>query len=121
MNWLYAASVLSGITTLLHFFGGGLTTVKPLLNSTLNNESKYTNYYCWHMVTIILVAMTVCFYLAARNTEFRELGVLCCVLSLAFALWSCLLIYTKKQKPFVLPQWTFFFPIAIVSAVGLFS
>jgi len=120
MNWLYTASALSAITALLHIFGGGKTTAKPLLESSLNSQAKYTNYYCWHMVTIIIIAMSVCFFLAARNTEYRELGVLSTILSLSFALWSCLLIYIKKQKVFVLPQWVFFFPIAVAGAVGLF-
>lgn len=119
MYWLYAASLLSGITALLHIFGGGKTTAEPLLKSSLGDRAKYTNYYCWHMVTIILIAMAVCFFLAARYVEYRELGILSTALSLAFALWSCLLIYSKKQKLFVLPQWVFFFPIAITGVVGL--
>jgi len=121
MNWLYLASVLSGVTTLLHVFGGGLTTARPLLKSELEDRAKYTNYYCWHMVSIVLLALTVCFFLAGQDIEFRELGVLSFALSLAFAIWSTFLIYIKKQKPFILPQWLFFYPIAAVSAVGLFS
>ena len=120
MNWLYAASALSGITALIHIFGGGKSVAKPLLESSMNDEAKYTNYYCWHIVTIIIIAMAVGFFLAARNSDYRELGILCSALSLAFALWSCLLIYIKKQKPFELPQWVLFFPIAIVGAIGLF-
>jgi len=120
VNWLYAASVLSAITALLHIVGGGKTTAQPLLESSLNDRAKYTNYYCWHIVTIVIIAMAVCFFLAARHVEYRELGILSTALSLAFAIWSCLLIFIKKQKPFVLPQWVFFFPIAIVGVVGLF-
>jgi Mn2+/Fe2+ NRAMP family transporter len=121
MNWLYAASLLSGITALVHIFGGGKTVAKPLLASSMEDEAKYTNYYCWHMVTIIIISMTICFFLAARNEEYRELAVLSSALSLAFAVWSCFLIYLKNQKPFVLPQWVLFFPIAILGAIGVFQ
>ena len=43
MNWLYAASALSGITALIHIFGGGKSVAKPLLESSMNDEAKYTN------------------------------------------------------------------------------
>lgn len=119
MFWLYTASVLSAITALIHIFGGGKTVAQPLLESSMNDEAKYTNYYCWHMVTIIIVAMAMCFFLAAHNVEFRELAVLSSALSFVFALWSCMLIYMKKQKPFGLPQWLLFFPIAITGVIGL--
>ena len=119
MYWLYAASALSGFTALLHIFGGGKSAAKPLLESSMNDEAKYTNYYCWHMVTIIIISLSVCFLLAARNVEFRELAILSVALCFAFALWSCFLIYIKKQKPFVLPQWVLFFLIAVVGTVGL--
>ena len=101
MYWLYSASALSAITALIHIFGGGKSVAKPLLESSMNDEAKYTNYYCWHMVTIIIVVMAVCFFLAARSVEFRELGVLSSALSFAFAIWSCLLIYIKKQKKYI--------------------
>jgi len=119
MYWLYAASVLSGMTALLHIFGGGKSTAKPLLESSLDDEAKYTNYYCWHIVTIIIITMAVCFFLAARSERFLELGMLSSVLSIAFGLWSCLLIYIKKLKPFGLPQWLIFLPIGLLGAIGL--
>jgi len=119
MYWLYAASLLSALTALLHIFGGGVAVARPVLNSDLNDEAKYTSYYCWHMVTIIIVAMSVCFFLAGRYPELRELGVLCCILSFAFAVWSVVLIIAKKQKLLKLPQWILFFPIAIIGAAGL--
>ena len=119
MNWLYAASVLSGLTALLHIFGGGKTAAQPLLESSMEDGAKYTNYYCWHMVTIIIIAMSVSFYLAACNVQLIELAVLSTGLSFAFALWSCLLIVIKKQNPFVLPQWLLFFPIALLGLLGV--
>jgi len=98
VNWLYAASVLSAITALLHIVGGGKTTAQPLLESSLNDRAKYTNYYCWHIVTIVIIAMAVCFFLAARHVEYRELGILSTALSFAFAIWSCLLIFTYRRN-----------------------
>lgn len=119
MNWLYAASILTELTALLHIFGGGKSVAKPLLQSALDDEAKYTSYYCWHMATIVMVAMSVCFFLAAQKTEFRDLGILSSALSLAFGVWSVVLVFIKKQSAFVLPQWILFLPIAVISAIGL--
>jgi len=119
MYWLYAASLLCALTTLIHIFGGGPAVAKPLLDSALDDEAKYTNYYCWHMVTIVIAAMAICFFLAARRPESFQLGVLATVLSFAFGIWSVALVIGKKQGFFTLPQWALFFPIGIVGAVGL--
>lgn len=120
MNWLYAASALSAITCLIHLFGGGITVAKPLLESELGAEAKYANYYCWHMVTIMIAAMAICFFLAARAWASMDLAVLSSSLAFAFALWSGALIMLKKQPMLTLPQWILFLPTAIVGFIGSF-
>ena len=51
--WLAAAMAL--LTTLVHTFAGGREVARPLLASNaLPPASKWLNYYCWHITTILL-------------------------------------------------------------------
>lgn len=118
MNWLYLASLLSAVTLVIHVFGGGITVARPLLESNLGAEAKYTNYYCWHMVTIIIAAMAICFFLSARAMASVDVALLSSVLALAFAVWSGALTIIKKQHVLILPQWILFLPIAITGFIG---
>ena len=62
--WLAAAMAL--ITTLVHTFAGGREVARPLLASNaLPPASKWLNYYCWHITTILLAFMTAGYALAA--------------------------------------------------------
>lgn len=119
MYWLYAASVLSALTFFVHVLGGGKSAARPLLDSELENEVKYTNYYCWHIVTIVIGAMAICFFLSASSTASVDLAILSSALALAFAIWSGALTILKRQSVLALPQWILFLPIAIMGFLGL--
>ena len=115
-----AAAVLSLLVCGLHVFAGGPAIAAPLLRSAdLGRVSKYTNYYCWHIVTIVLLAMPVGFLLGALRRESLDIAALMTVLAGAFMLWSLGLVVWKKQKPFHLPQWALFLPVTVVGALGL--
>ena len=63
MNWfLFAAAVASLTTFLAHLFWGGHEVAKPLLNtSEMEEVTKLTTYYCWHISTILFFIMTCAF------------------------------------------------------------
>ena len=64
--WLLAAGVAATITTLIHIFAGGPTVAAPLLAARdIAETPKLTNYYCWHIVTITLAAMSFAFIYAS--------------------------------------------------------
>jgi hypothetical protein len=115
---LYIASGLSLFTTLVHIFAGGKSVAKPLLKSALSAEPKFTNYYCWHMVSIVLLSISIVFYLAARAYVSLDLSQYITVLVFLFSLWSIILTVWKKQKFLVLPQWILFLPIAVCGYMG---
>ncbi|MBX2852463.1 MAG: hypothetical protein KTR15_12045 [Phycisphaeraceae bacterium] len=117
MYWLYAASLLSVLTLVIHVTAGGRAVARPLLESELGPEAKYTNYYCWHLVTIVIAA---CFALPASQAAAIDLARLATVLAAAFAAWSGLLAILKRQNALTLPQWMLFLPIAVCGAAGSF-
>lgn len=58
MLWILCA--LSALTFVVHTFVGGPVVVRPLLaNDTLPKASKWLAYYCWHIATVMLAAVTI--------------------------------------------------------------
>jgi hypothetical protein len=116
--FLWLASIFNLITAVIHFFVGGKFVAKPLLNSSLKTVAKYTNYYCWHMVSIILVAMSLAFALAALYPSAWDLGAAALLLAISFLLWSVALWTWKNINPLKLPQWILFM---FISVAGLLA
>lgn len=118
--WLMTAGVAAGAVCALHIFLGGPAVAKPLLRAKdMNPVARYTNYYCWHTVTIVLASMALAFVLAALSPPAVELAWAATLLSAAFALWSIGLVVWKKQKPLHLPQWLLFVAVTALGGVGL--
>jgi hypothetical protein len=115
------AAFLSLLTWGVHTFIGGPQIAGPLLKSKLRHVPKYTNYYCWHLVTIVLLAMTAGFGYATFVPSGLDVAILFTVLSASFAIWSFVLILYSKSKLFELPQWIFFVLITGVALVGLMT
>ena len=115
-NWHFAAGLLSGATCLLHFFAGGPETVPPLLSAKeLGTRPKFTAYYCWHLVTLMLATMSAGFLFAALG---GAESVLWTLLASASMFWSLGMIVKYKLRPTEFPQWMLFAPIAICGVIG---
>jgi len=115
--WILAAAGACGITTLLHIFGGGATAARALLaTKDMSRVDMLTNYYCWHLVTIVLAAMTAGFGWAGLNPPEHALVIGLTGLSGAFTLLSIALVMVYRVKPLALPQWLFF---AVIAGLGL--
>ncbi len=120
--YLIAAAVISLFTCLLHVFAASKPIVRPLLTATeLHPVPKYTHYYCWHIVSLVLLSMPVGFLLAATRDGARDLGMLMTLLAGSFAVWSLFLVIWKKQKPLQMPQWALFLPTTILGGLGLWQ
>jgi hypothetical protein len=120
MNWLFlAAAAVSFVTWGIHVFAGGPTVARPVLQTEgLDPVAKHTAYYCWHLVSMVLLAMPLSFLRAAMRPQSRELAVLMSVLAAAFTLWSIALLVWKRQRALDLPQWILFLPIAVLGLLG---
>lgn len=119
--WLLAAGVAAGLTTLIHIFGIGPEVVRPLFAAQdIEEVPKLLNYYCWHLVTTTIAAMTFTFTYAALTPDEAMLAIMSTVISGVFALWSILLIAWKRQKAIEMPQWILFAAITGLALPGLF-
>lgn len=68
--WLLAAAIASAATLLIHFFIGGREIAAHLLkDDLLHPVVRMTSYFCWHLVTIMLAAMTVLLALPATGAS----------------------------------------------------
>lgn len=119
-NWFFlAAAALSIATAAIHVFIGGPEIAKPLLQAEIPTAPKFTNYYCWHLVSITLVAMAIGFLIPALNASQTMSALTWTIISGAFAGWSLALIALKRRPVGELPQWALFTPIFVLGAIGL--
>jgi len=120
--FLLAASAASFITFALHTWLGGPEVAGPLLRSgDMRNVAKYTNYYCWHLVTIMLFAMGCALVWAAYNPDGIELAWFMLFLALSFMVWNLWLLVWKKQSFIKMPQWFLFLVISVFTGLGVAS
>lgn len=117
--WLAAAAAVAFATFLIHAVLGGREIAVPLLKARdLGRIPQLTAYYCWHMVTILLLGMSVSLARAARHVNV-PLVVLMTALAFAFTVLSLVLVVAYRVRPWYLPQWSLFAAIALLAGLGL--
>ena len=119
--YLVAASAASFITFAIHTWVGGPAIAGPLLASRdMHDVPKFTNYYCWHLVTITLLVMSGAYAWGAIQPGGKDVAVFAFALSVSFMVWNLWLIVWKKQRFMQMPQWILFLVISAVALPGLF-
>lgn len=123
MNWfLLAASVVSLTTFLAHLFWGGHEVAKPLLNASgIEEVTRLTTYYGWHICTILFFVMTCAFAYVALLQFDLPLTIAITSIAGSCGLLSIGLIIVRKLKPLDYPQWIFFLPMTLLGVLGLLS
>lgn len=118
---LMIAAIMSAGTAGIHFFAGGADVAGPLLAAPeLAAEVKFTSYYCWHMVSLLLVAMSLGFGYAARSGEpGRPLVLMLLGLNYAFTLLSLWIGQISGLGIGGMPHWVLFLAIALAAQFGL--
>lgn len=114
-----AAALLSAGTWGLHTFVGGPAVAGPLVASDLPAVAKWTNYYCWHLVTLTLAGLAAAFAYAAWVPSGLDVAIFATLLSLGFMLWSVALVAWRYRYPWRLPQWTLFAAISSAALCGV--
>lgn len=118
--WFLSAAVLSAGICALHVTLGGREAARPLLAATaLDRVAKFTNYYCWHLVTIAIALMAAAFAFASRPGASTDLAIFASVTAVTFALWSIVMIVRYRLSPLQFGQWALFLPVGFLGAVGL--
>ncbi|MBI1383560.1 MAG: hypothetical protein GC150_01420 [Rhizobiales bacterium] len=125
-GWLVAAAIVTAATAAIHVILGGKYVARPLLAARelhpiaeRHRVAKYTSYYCWHLVTITLLAMAAGYAVAAVRPGAGELAVMCAVLSAGFCLLSIGLILMLRLDWRHFPQWSLFAAAVVLAVVGL--
>jgi len=118
-GWFAAAAALSAFTCGLHVFMGGREAVRPLLAAgDLDRLAKFTNYYCWHLVTIAIGALAAAFAYSARQGAAPELALFATGIALLSASWSLGMIARFRLPPLQFGQWALFLPIGLMGLAG---
>lgn len=86
-TWLvWAAAGVSLATCLGHAFVGGPQVAKPLLaTENLSQQAKLMAYFCWHVTTLLVLAMSAGFAVAALQSGHSDLVAFLSILS--FFVW----------------------------------
>ena len=119
--YLASAGLLTVVTFALHTFIATSRVATPLLaaDCQLSSKSRYTNYYCWHAITLTLVVQAGCFFWAAMPGKNLDLAVAATVLAIAYLLWNVALNLWLGPKRSSAPQWMFWVPISALGIIGL--
>lgn len=123
INWGFAAaSAIALATFAVHTFIGGVFVARPLLASReLTPASLWLNYYCWHIVTVLLLAMSAGYGWATTRPDALDLAVF---LTLLAAILSPLCVWVALKgriAPWKFPAASLFALITLAGFLGLFE
>ena len=119
--WLVAAGLLTLITCALHTFVATARVATPLLspNVELSSKSRYTNYYCWHAISLTLLVQASCFFWGALPNSHPDSAIIATILAIAFLIWNVGFNIWQRPKRSAAPQWMFWLPITVFGVTGL--
>jgi hypothetical protein len=115
--WFLAASVAAPATCLAHVFLGGRLFAAPLLASDLHSPVKHTNYFCWHLVTAVVMAGA--FLRAAFAAEAREAAIAGAALAGTFLAVNVIQNLSQRLSFSRRPQGAFFLVTVALAGAGL--
>lgn len=120
---LWAICLVATVTFLVHTFVGGPRVAAPLLaDGGLPKASKWLNYFCWHIATVLLASMAGAFaWLALEPNPQVVFAALVYFgsLSLALALLSAAVALRGAIHPLRFPSTSLFALITLLSALEL--
>ncbi len=105
----------------LHTFVGTAEVADPLLASELEDQAKYINFFCWHIVTIVLWAVAAGYLWSAAVGRSTELVVFLTLMMAGIGTWGGVLLPPSVGMSYVAmpPQGWLFFPIVVLAIFGL--
>lgn len=117
--WFWIATATSATTFVVHTFVGGPRVTGPLLkNEALPKAAKWLAYYCWHIVTLLLLHMSVAYGLVAAGRAPRELALFLGLNAASFSILSVLVTLRGGIAPYRFPSTTLFLVIAVATFAG---
>jgi hypothetical protein len=114
--FLWAAAALAGATFVIHVVAGGKAAVRPLLaDETLPVESKWLNYYCWHITSVMIAFIGAGFVWLGLSAPQPPMVIFLSSLTAAVSLLSVWVALKGGIHPLRLPSTSLF---AVTSALG---
>lgn len=103
----------------LHTFVGTPEIADPLLASELEDRAKYINFFCWHIVTIVLWATAAGYLWSAIVKPSVELVMFLTCMMACIGIWGVLLPPGVGLSYMTMPQGWLFFPIVMLAIFSL--
>ena len=109
MTGFLIPAMFAGLIAFAHVIAGGREIAQPLLRQTvLPLNVTLTHYFCWHMATISLLALSGAYGYAAIYPDGRVLAIFATMISALFCVWGLALVIWKRQPHRDMPQWILF-------------
>ena len=118
MYWLLGG-IVNLLTAFLHLIGGQQTLIQPLLQSNLKEQVQTELLGVWHMVTIILFAISIIFLKNSLGERRAKSADLIAFVSYLYIAFSFSFILSSVFKSIFAPQWILLFPIGVLGIIGL--
>ncbi len=120
--WFLGAGSINLLWAFIHLFLGGRDIARPLLNSpNLEASVKYVLYVCWHVTTLVLVAISIMFLVAAyMSSQALVLSMIATLLTIAIVIMGLVIPPVLGQSYKIVPQGWLFVPVAILGLFGIF-
>ncbi len=116
------AAGLAVFNTGLHFFAGGKTIARPLLNATeLSEGVRYVQYFCWHIATLTLSFQAVLFGVAATQPSQANLAIVATAMAATVGLLGLAIPIACNVSYRVMPQGWLFVPVTLLGGIGLLT
>ncbi len=113
---LWAATAMGVVTFVVHTFVGGKVVAKPLLaDRSLPKASKWLNYYCWHITTVMIAFIAIAFAWLAVTPGQTPMIILLSALTASVSILSVFVALKGGINPLRFPSTSLF---ASVSAFG---
>jgi len=118
-RWIFSASIVSGLTLLIHTFAGESLFHAPALQSNLSIENKMVLSVVWHGITSVMVLSFVALILAVRSAQDKKSLLL--FIAAQYAAMAGLFIgfgLFRLGSLFIMPQWTILLALAALIFAG---
>jgi hypothetical protein len=113
---LWGAAIAALVTFGVHTFVGGVYVARPLLaDQGLPKAAKWLAYYCWHIVTMLLFALSLSYGAAAMGRLPEGASVGLSAFAAACSLLSIVVALKGGIAPWRFPSTTLF---ALTAALG---
>jgi hypothetical protein len=119
-SFLFWAAAATAFTTFcVHTFIGGIYVARPLLaDEGLPRASKWLAYYCWHLVTLMLAAVTLVYAALAVPVIASDIALSLSLFCLCCSALSIAVAIKGRIPPLRFPSTSLFAALGLIGLAG---